>query len=300
MISFLAHLKTLKIHIALFIAMVAVLGYLVVPGSSLSLRVMPVLFIVSFIAAAGAGAMNNFLDKDMDRHMPRTSFRPIPVGRIRRPRLIFMTGLIFLLLSTSFAFIFFNITVALHIFLGAFFYVVIYTVWLKRRHWISIVIGGLSGSFAVLGGAASAKPELCLTPALFALLLFLWSPSHFWSFSLVYREDYRTISLPVLPLIKGVKTTTLGILAHTIALVIVSILPWVLRQLGLLYIIIALIAGLALIYFAVRLFFAPHDIKAALSVFIMSNIYLLIVFLAVFLDVVVGYRFTRAIPNISW
>lgn len=286
MISFLAHLKTLKIHIALFIAMVAVLGYLVVPGGNFSWRVMPVLFAVSFVAAAGAGAINNFLDRDLDRHMPRTSFRPLPGGRIRRPLLIFMIGLIFLLLSTTFAFIFFNITVALHIFLGAFFYVVVYTVWLKRRHWISIVIGGAVGSFAVLGGAASARPELCLPPALFALLLFFWSPSHFWSLSLVYRDEYRKIRLPVLPLIKGSKTTTLGILAHSIALVIVSILPWVLQQMGFLYIIIALMAGLALIYFAFRLFFAPCDIKAARSVFITTNIYLLLLFSAVFLDVV--------------
>lgn len=287
MVSLLAYCKTLKIHIALFIAMVSVLGYLVVPGSSLSLRVMPVLFMVSFMAAAGAGAMNNFLDKDMDRHMHRTSFRPIPAGRISRPLLILMTGLAFLLLAAGFAFVFFNIAVALHIFLGAFFYVVIYTIWLKRRHWMSTVIGGLAGSFAVLGGAASSRPELCLPPVLFALLLFFWSPSHFWSFSLVYREEYRKVSLPVLPVINSAKTTTVGILANTIALVIVSILPWALGQMSILYVAIALIAGLSLIYFAIRLFFAPQNIKAARSVFIISNIYLLVVFLAVFLDVLV-------------
>lgn len=267
--------------------MVAVLGYLVNHKENFSFSVMSLLFFISMISSAGAGAINNFLDRGMDCFMPRASQRPLPSGRIRNPHIVLFTGLLLLLTATILSGIVFNKIVALHILLGAFFYVVIYTIWLKKRHWISIVIGGLAGSFAVLGGGASARPELCLPPLLFALLLFFWSPSHFWSFSLVHRDEYKEIGIPILPLVKGVSATGKWILLHTSALIIISVLPWVFNLLDFPYIIITMAGNILLFYFVFKLFRAPENTKLARTVFHISNLYLLLLFAAVFVDVVV-------------
>jgi len=280
------YVKTLKLRIALFIAMVAVMGYLVTHQDARSFRAIPLLFLISMTASAGAGAINNFLDRRMDSLMSRASLRPIPSGKIRSPVLVLFLGFALLVFSALLSAVAFNNILALHILLGAFFYVVVYTIWLKRRHWISIVIGGLAGSFAVLGGGASARPELCLPPALFALLLFFWSPPHFWSLSLVYREDYKGTSVPVLPLVKGVNATAKGILLHVAALVVVSIIPWATGLLGLPYILISVPGNLLFLYFAIKLFRYPGNIKLARTVFHISNLYLLLLFMAVVVDVV--------------
>ncbi|MGH9577799.1 MAG: protoheme IX farnesyltransferase, partial [Terriglobales bacterium] len=115
---------------------------------------------------------------------------------------------------------------ALYVFLGAFFYAVVYTVWLKRRTWLNIVIGGLSGSFAVLAGAAAVTPaELPPEPLILAIVLFLWTPSHFWSLAMAYREDYVAAGVPMLPAVIGNVRTAKVIFGNTVALVVVSLLP---------------------------------------------------------------------------
>lgn len=290
----LIYIRTLKLRIALFIAMVAIMGYLVAHKDNLSLQTISLLFLISMTASAGAGAINNFLDRAMDCHMLRASSRPLPSGRIKSPSSVLFLGLALLLTATLLSALAFNKIVALHILLGAFFYVVIYTIWLKRRHWISIVIGGLAGSFAVLGGGASARPELCLPPILFALLLFFWSPPHFWSFSLVYRNDYKETGVPVLPLMKGAAAAAKGILLHTAALIIVSIIPWITGLLGLSYLLIAMLAGLLFFYFAFKLCRSPDNNKLARSVFHISNLYLLLLFVAVLVDVALVQKIVQS------
>ena len=284
--SNLVYVKILKLRIALFIAMVAVMGYLVTHQDARSFQAIPLLFLISMMASAGAGSINNFLDRRMDCLMSRASLRPIPSGKITRPFAVLFLGLALLLFAALLSAVVFNKILALHILLGAFFYVVVYTIWLKRRHWISIVIGGLAGSFAVLGGGASASPELCLPPALFALLLFFWSPPHFWSLSLVYRDDYKGTGVPILPLVKGVNTTALGILLHVAALLVVSTIPWATGLLGLPYVLISVPGSLLFLYFAIKLLRHPENIKLARTVFHISNLYLLLLFIAVLVDVV--------------
>ena len=114
---------------------------------------------------------------------------------------------------------------ALYTFLGAFFYAVVYTVWLKRRTWMNIVIGGLSGSFAVLAGAAAADPAFGVAPLMLALVLFLWTPPHFWSLAIAYRQDYAAVKVPMLPLVLGDARCAVVIFAHTVMLVGASLVP---------------------------------------------------------------------------
>ncbi|MFN3566030.1 MAG: protoheme IX farnesyltransferase, partial [Burkholderiaceae bacterium] len=116
-----------------------------------------------------------------------------------------------------------NVWSALFTFLGAFFYAVVYTVWLKRRTWWNIVIGGLAGSFAVLAGASAVAPGLSPQALLLALILFLWTPPHFWSLAIVCRDDYAAAGVPMLPVVKGERAAARAILAHTVALVALSL-----------------------------------------------------------------------------
>ena len=114
---------------------------------------------------------------------------------------------------------------ALYVFLGAFFYAVVYTVWLKRRTWLNIVFGGLAGSFSVLAGAAAADPQLGAVPLLLALVLFLWTPPHFWSLAIANSADYVTAGVPMLPVVVGNARAAQIVFASTLALVGVSLLP---------------------------------------------------------------------------
>jgi protoheme IX farnesyltransferase len=284
-----AYVESLKLRIGTFIGLAAVLGYLAtVPAGAAVLPALAALFVVTVTAAGGAGALNHFLDRDLDARMPRTARRPLPSGRIRHAWHVVALGLGLVALGVSLAFWRLNPLVALHVFLGAFTYVVVYTLWLKRRSWLNVVIGGLAGSFAVLAGGSAARPELCWPPILFALVLFFWSPSHFWSLGIAYRADYAGARIPMLPVVKGEAGAVRGILWNTAGLLVASALPFALGIVGWAYLAVAVGAGGGLL--AVRqlqLRAAPTDRRRALRSFHASNLFLLLLFLGVALDVVI-------------
>lgn len=176
------------------------------------------------LASASAGALNHVLDEDLDARMERTRRRPLPSGQIGRRQAVKL-ALILMSLALAAAALGMNRVVALHVFGGAFVYVVVYTAWLKRRSALNIVIGGLAGSFAALAGGASVRPDLCLPPVLVAAIIFLWTPPHFWALAIVYQDEYRTAGVPMLPVVHGARRTAWWILAHTILLVAVSLSP---------------------------------------------------------------------------
>jgi protoheme IX farnesyltransferase len=118
-----------------------------------------------------------------------------------------------------------------------------YTIWLKRRSWLNVVIGGLAGSFAVLAGGSLARPVLCLPPVLFAAVLLFWSPSHFWSLAIAYKQDYAGARIPMLPVVKGERETVRGILLNTAGLLGSSLLPFLLGILGWVYLGLGVLAG---------------------------------------------------------
>jgi protoheme IX farnesyltransferase len=280
-----AYVESLKLRVGTFIGMAAVLGYLATAPAGPSLPALGLLFLVTVMAAGGAGALNHFLDRDLDALMPRTARRPLPAGRIRHAWHVVALGVGLVALAVSLALWRLHPLVALHVFLGAFTYVVVYTVWLKRRSWLNVVIGGLAGSFAVMAGGALARPELCLPPVLFAAVLFFWSPSHFWSLAIAYKQDYALARIPMLPAVRGERDAARGIMLNTLGLLVSSILPWALGMLGWLYLAIGVVLGGAfLLRKNLALLRCPSDRAVALANFHASNLYLLLLFLGVVLD----------------
>jgi protoheme IX farnesyltransferase len=213
-----------KLRIGIVIAATALAGIAIQPGAG----ALPgwqalVLFVAVLVASASAGAFNQYYETDLDARMRRTRARPFVSGRLAHHRgwpalIAAMT-----LAAVAAAWLAVNAHAALYTFLGAFFYAVVYTVWLKRRTWWNIVIGGLAGSFAVLAGAAAVAPALSPEALLLALILFLWTPPHFWSLAIAYRDDYEAAGVPMLPVVKGDRVAGRAILAHAVVLVAVSL-----------------------------------------------------------------------------
>jgi heme o synthase len=231
-----------KIRIGTAIMMTALAGVAVAPGPVPEVWKITVLALAVLLSSASAGAFNQFMERDLDARMHRTRNRPFVTGRFDANG-YWMTGIVLLLaLAVAAAALATNAVAAMYVFLGAFFYGVVYTVWLKRRTWMNIVIGGLAGSFAVLAGAAAVDPGLAPAPLLLALVLFLWTPPHFWSLAFKYRDDYAAADVPMLPVVVHDVTAARIILAHTLMLFVLSLLP-ILYGMGWIYLLGAMTGG---------------------------------------------------------
>ena len=218
-------LSIFKLRIGVAIMMSAVAGAAVAPGPLPAPWRIATLAAAVLLASASAGAFNQWAEADLDRMMRRTAGRPFAAGRFRAG-LPWLTAILALLaFAVGAAFWSANGWAALYTFMGAFVYGVVYTVWLKRRSSTNIIVGGLAGSFAVLAGAAAVNPVVQAPPLLLAVVLFLWTPPHFWSLAIASHDDYASAHVPMLPVVAGDARTAKVILAHTIALVGVSILP---------------------------------------------------------------------------
>ncbi len=170
----------------------------------------PLLGALGYGAAGGSSVLNNVVDSDIDGRMRRTARRPIPSGRVsRRTALILGTALTSV--SVLLASIAFNPLTAVAMLLGALSYVLLYTLYLKRRTDLNIVIGGIAGSFPPLAGAAAASGTFTPVSIAVAALIFLWTPGHFWSLAIKASEDYRAAGLPMMPVTRGIRTTALAI-----------------------------------------------------------------------------------------
>ena len=227
---------------------------------------------------------NHYYDRDIDRAMARTARRPLVSGALADDprRALWLAGGL-LTASMLLAAGALNWVVALHLFLGAFVYGIVYTVWLKRRTWLNIVIGGAAGSFAVLAGAAAVDPSLWLLPTLMAVFLFLWTPSHFWALAMLLKEDYGKAGIPMLPVVKGERCCVNWIFANTVALAAAALAPWALGALGTVYGLGAAAASGWFLWRSWRLVRTPGRAEAR-RVFLGSMAYLALVFLAVLLD----------------
>lgn len=254
-------LSVFKLRIGVAIAVSALAGLAVSPGADLAGWQVAALAIGILMSAASAGAFNQYAERDLDAIMVRTRGRPFVSGTFR-PGPIWLTVILGLLLLavalTGFAL---NAWVALYAFLGAFVYGVVYTVWLKRRSCMNIVIGGLSGSFAVLAGGAAADPSLTAPPLLLALVLFLWTPPHFWSLAMHLRQDYEAAKVPMLPIVVGDARAAQIILGHTVAVVATSLLPFFFG-LGWVYLIGAATGGAVFLVRSIALVRRPGPVAA--------------------------------------
>jgi protoheme IX farnesyltransferase len=271
-----------KIRIGVLMSLTALAGYTVTPGPELPAWQILVLVLITLTASASAGAFNQYAERDLDAKMTRTHSRPFVTGRFQHTQDWLWGIALLLLLSVAVGHWLFNIAVAAYLFLGAFFYGVVYTLWLKRRSVWNIVIGGASGSFAVLAGAAAADPSLNATSILLAVVLFLWTPPHFWSLAIALHKDYAAADVPMLPVVHGDRYAAKIILINIALLVTVSLLPFF-HGLGWLYLTSAVSGGAYFLYKGTRLLQNPNP-ETAIQCFLASLLQLTLILVGATFD----------------
>jgi protoheme IX farnesyltransferase len=201
-------------------------GVAVTPGAAPAGWRIALLALAVIVSSAAAGAFNQYVERELDARMTRTRNRPFVSGRLKASPSWLVVIALMCLGSVVVATLATNPLAALYTFLGAFVYGVVYTVWLKRRTWLNIVIGGLAGSCAVLAGAAAVTPDrLDGAPLWLAIVLFLWTPPHFWSLAIAYRKDYQAAGVPMLPVVVGDAKAAYAVFVSTVLLVLASIVP---------------------------------------------------------------------------
>ena len=273
----------LKLRIGVVMMLTALVAMAVTPGQQPGALGTLVLAFAILAAAGAAGAFNQYFEVDLDRRVPRTCNRPFVTGYFSRSPVWLVVFLLMLIAGVGSAALVLNLSAALHVFLGAFFYAVVYTVWLKRRSWTNIVIGGASGSFAVLAGAAAVDPAIGPVGIMLALVLFLWTPSHFWSLAIAKNRDYQRSGIPMLPVIIGNRRCARVVLLNTIALVAISILPFF-HGLGWIYLLCAAGGGGYFIYHNIRMLRDPSP-RVAMKSFFASLVQLVLLLTGAVADV---------------
>jgi protoheme IX farnesyltransferase len=216
---------TAKVRLGVLIMACAFAGVAMSPGEGLGTWQLIVLGLATLLSSAAAGAFNQYYERDLDAHMRRTRLRPFVTGEFQAGALWLGAIVLTLLIAVAAAALATNWLAAFYLFLGAFTYGVVYTVWLKRSTWLNIVIGGLAGSFAVMAGAAAMGASLSPAPVILAVVLFLWTPPHFWALAYACKADYEAANVPMLPVIVSDRVSTSVILAHAVVLVVLSIVP---------------------------------------------------------------------------
>ena len=243
------------------------------------------------LAAGGANAINMVVDRDIDRLMNRTKNRPLVTGAMTPS-----AALVFALVLEAAAFVELwlavNLLSAVLAISATLFYVFVYTLWLKRRSTQNIVIGGAAGAVPVLVGWAAVTDRLAWAPVVMFAIIFIWTPPHFWSLAVRYREDYSAASVPMLPVVASMKRTTTSIVYYTIALVAVSFVLGPVARLGWVYMITAAVAGAGFLYLVTRLWGQAQlgvvTGRDAMRVFGYSITYLTVLFVAMAGDVLIS------------
>jgi len=241
------------------------------------------IIIAGTLASAGSSALNHYYDKDIDPKMTRTSTRPIPSGRMKASN-VFIYGFVVSCVSVIYGYFALNPVSAFFIAVGIFSYVIIYTVWLKRRNSSNIVIGGIAGSAAAWAGWSAATGSMDLLGFLVGFLVFVWTPSHFWCLAMKIKDEYAQAEIPMLPVVIGMQKTSKFILGNTIILVPYSlILSFIPGGLGIVYTVIALASGGLMLAYHYKLTKNPTS-EFAWKAYKVTAPYLTIIFVAVALD----------------
>jgi len=246
------------------------------------------IIIAGGLASAGSSALNHYYDRDIDPLMTRTSTRPIPSGRIK-PNSVLIYGLTVSVISVVYGALALNFVSAFFIALGIFFYVIIYTAWLKRLNSSNIVIGGFAGSAASMAGWSAATGSMDVLGFLIGFLVFVWTPSHFWCLAMKMKDEYSAAKVPMLPVLIGMQKTSKYILINTLILLPYSLMLYAFGM-GLVYTAIAAASGGLMLVYHYKLTKLPTS-EFAWKAYKVTAPYLTIIFLAVALDAAFNFRF---------
>ena len=249
--------------------------------------------IVSLFAVAlgsgAAGALNMWYESDLDSLMTRTCLRPIPTGKLTKNQALTF-GILSSLISIITLYVFSNLVAASLLTITILFYVFVYTIWLKRKTSQNIVIGGAAGALPPVIGWAIATNGIALEPIILFLIIFIWTPSHFWALSLYKSEDYRKAKIPMLPVTSGIKTTKFNILLYALILFPVVVSPYFLNFYGLVYLVPAILLSSYYFYISYKLLKERDPIiekKLATKLFGYSILFLFMIFALVLIDKII-------------
>lgn len=235
-----------------------------------------------FLAAGGANTLNQYFDRDIDHVMERTAKRPLPSGKMT-PQQVLAFGLALSLLSFVQLWLTVNLLSALLALSGILLYIFLYTLGLKRRSTQNIVVGGTAGCVPPLVGWAAVANDLSLLPIFMFLIVFYWTPPHFWALALMRQTEYRAAGVPMLPVVVGEKETKMQIILYSILLLMICIMPVFLGLLGPIFLIAALVLNGIILKQSLALWHTT-DVTSARQIFKFSLIYLALLFLAMGID----------------
>ena len=275
-------MKPRVMSLVLFTCMV---GLLIAPYS-VDLKTSLISLLAVAIGSGAAGALNMWYESDVDALMSRTCLRPIPTGKVKRNQALYF-GIILSIISVAMLYYSANTISAILLASTIGFYFFIYTIWLKRKTPQNIVIGGAAGALPPVIGWTIATGSITIEPIILFLIIFVWTPSHFWALSLYKSGDYKKAKIPMLPVIAGTKTTKTNILVYSFAMLPVVIAPYYFEFASLLYLVTALVMTIYYNYLCLELFKAKvtkTSNKIARKVFIYSIFYLFFVYLILLID----------------
>ena len=280
--SFLLLMKPRVMSLVIFTCTV---GLLTAPKSISFFNSVISIFFVA-LGAGAAGALNMWYESDLDKLMTRTCLRPIPTGRVNKKQALTF-GIALSIISIVGLFYYSNLISALILLITISFYLFVYTIWLKRKTSQNIVIGGAAGALPPVIGWTIATNNLTLEPLTFFLIIFFWTPSHFWALSLFKADDYKKANIPMLPLTNGIENTKKNILIYSILMLPIVITPYIIGFVGKTYLAASLILTFYYIYICYQLFnFKKNkfEISKAKKVFSYSILYLFLLFVLFLVD----------------
>jgi protoheme IX farnesyltransferase len=277
------YLALLKPRVMSLVIFTALVGLAVAPGPIHPVTAFTALLCIA-VGAGASGALNMWYDADIDALMTRTARRPLPMGRIQ-PGEALAFGLTLSAFAVVVLGLLVNILSAALLAFTIFFYVVVYTMWLKRSTPQNIVIGGAAGAFPPMIGWAAVTGSMSFEPILLFLIIFFWTPPHFWALALYRTDDFKRAGIPMMPVVKGDATTRLQILLYTLLVVPLGIAPWPLGYAGALYGTVSMVTGLGMLVLAVQVFRERHPVeRACRNLFAFSILYLFLLFAVLMIE----------------
>ncbi len=288
-LDFFSYLKALfnlmKPRVMSLVIFTCVVGLLIAPTEVNFINAVVSILAVA-LGSGAAGALNMWYEADLDSIMTRTCLRPIPTGKIsKKQALIF--GTTASIISVIVLFVFSNAIATLMLATTILFYIFVYTIWLKQKTPQNIVIGGAAGAFPPIIGWAIATGDISIQPLMLFLIIFIWTPSHFWALSLYKTDDYKKANIPMLPITSGIKTTKINIFVYALLLIPTVLLPVFFNFFGLFYFICVAVMGFYYAFICYRLMKVNEpslEKKIAKTIFGFSIFYLFMIFTSILVD----------------